>query len=69
MTTREYMIKHMSLYDMLMMLNTNLAGSRYCIMSVIFGDYEKTLKRCSRFGKAGNCDKCIQAFLNEEVSK
>lgn len=69
MTNREYLIKHMSLYDMLMMLNANLANTGYCIMSVIIDDTEATLDRCVRFGKTGDCTSCVQAFLNEEVSK
>ena len=59
-------LANMSLYDMLMMLNTNIEGSKYCIIWAILGDYDKSLKICNELGKTGGCASCVQAFLNEK---
>lgn len=52
-------------YDLLMKVNDNLASStgecdiRHCIMNALYGE-DKVPFMCS-----GDCDSCIQSWLNE----
>lgn len=66
MTNRKRLLS-MSLYDILYQMNKNLnaADPVYggkCVMDALIGDDQEVADRCLGVNQ---CDKCIQAYLNE----
>ena len=54
-----------SLYDLLCMMNENLrAFNSTCVMIGLIG-YDKKVIRCYEY--KGDCEKCLQEWLNEET--
>ena len=71
MTNRQK-ITQTNLYDLLCVINRNVKDAHICVMDAITGKHD-----CGEFYNVdtvtgddySDCASCIQAFLNEEVSK
>lgn len=64
MKNRDRYILKVDEYDMLMKIQTALAHGERCIVDAITGK----VRDCANYNQRGleACDKCIQAWLNEE---
>lgn len=68
MTNRKRLL-NTNLYDILCQMNKNLNAAHpvygeKCVMDALIGDEQEVADRCLGVKQ---CDKCIQAYLNEET--
>ena len=54
-----------SMYDLLVKINAGMLAGYRCIMYLFNDSGKDVLKRCGK--NDGDCEKCLQSFLNEEA--